>query len=178
MLTHGLYQPSGSTPVPHVRTTAHFHSRHALTLLILRSMSSTTQKQDQESVPPQTYDNLSALFVRRTAKKCSSYLIPHLKPNMHIIDIGCGPGSITLDLAQLVPNGHVPGIDIDTHALTQAKSLAEARGMHNVEFRQASLYELNGLPYGLNAPFQPNRRPYVQCTDSSKPTPALSQCAI
>ena len=39
----------------------------------------------------------------RTAANSAAYLLPSLKPHMHILDIGCGPGTITIDLATLVP---------------------------------------------------------------------------
>lgn len=42
----------------------------------------------------------------RTAANSAGYLIPHLRPEMTILDVGCGPGSITTDLALLVPQGH------------------------------------------------------------------------
>ena len=42
----------------------------------------------------------------------AAYLIPYLKPNMTIFDVGCGPGTITTDLAvNYVPDGHVTGLD-------------------------------------------------------------------
>jgi ubiquinone/menaquinone biosynthesis C-methylase UbiE len=54
-----------------------------------------------------------AEFMRRTAKDFATHLLPHIKPHYRILDIGCGPGSITLDLARLVPDGFVRGIDIN-----------------------------------------------------------------
>lgn len=41
----------------------------------------------------------------RTAANCTGYLLPSLRPHMRILDIGCGPGTITADLAKLVPQG-------------------------------------------------------------------------
>ncbi len=41
----------------------------------------------------------------RTAANCAGYLLPSLRPDMRILDIGCGPGTITADLAKLVPQG-------------------------------------------------------------------------
>ena len=41
----------------------------------------------------------------RTAANCAGYLLPSLRPHMRILDIGCGPGTITADLAKLVPQG-------------------------------------------------------------------------
>ena len=56
----------------------------------------------------------SAVFNRRTAQACAAHLLSHILPHYRILDLGCGPGSITVDLARLVPDGHIIGVDIDT----------------------------------------------------------------
>ncbi|KAI8626994.1 hypothetical protein F5Y19DRAFT_477886 [Xylariaceae sp. FL1651] len=40
--------------------------------------------------------------------------------NLHILDVGCGPGTITLDLAAYVPNGSVTGFDLSASAIDSA----------------------------------------------------------
>ena len=45
----------------------------------------------------------------RTAANSAAWFLPHLKPDMTILDIGCGPGTITADLASYVPNGRITG---------------------------------------------------------------------
>ena len=63
---------------------------------------------------PAPYNNLNeTLFNRRTAQACATHLLPHIKPEYRILDIGCGPGSITIGLAEAVPNGQVLGTDIN-----------------------------------------------------------------
>lgn len=49
---------------------------------------------------------------------------------MHILDVGCGPGTITADLAVLVPDGQVIGMDISPDVLQSAT----ARGLANCTF--------------------------------------------
>ena len=51
-----------------------------------------------------------AVFLRRTGQ-VASFLAPHLRAGMRLIDCGCGPGSITIDLARIVAPGGVVGID-------------------------------------------------------------------
>ncbi|CAI7675982.1 unnamed protein product [Penicillium pancosmium] len=80
----------------------------------------------------------------RTAKNSVSFLLPHLKPSMKILDIGCGPGSITVDLAEYVPQGHVTGLERAGTILTQARELASARGVTNIEFVEG---DGNGLKF-------------------------------
>src|SRR4029077_5283180 len=58
------------------------------------------------------------------------------------LDVGCGPGTITLGLAQLVAPGEVIGIDIQTSLIERAASLEKARGQTNLRFEHADLYAL------------------------------------
>jgi len=59
-----------------------------------------------------------------------------------LLDVGCGPGSITLDLAGLVAPGQVVGIDIQRAQIDQARALASARGVTTVRFEVEDIYEL------------------------------------
>jgi ubiquinone/menaquinone biosynthesis C-methylase UbiE len=78
----------------------------------------------------------------RTAQNSAAYLLPHLKPDMKILDIGCGPGNITCDLASLVPQGSVIGMDRVESVVTQAQSLAHERGVGNVSFAVGDVFKL------------------------------------
>lgn len=57
----------------------------------------------------------------RTAANSAAYLIGSLKPHMKVLDVGCGPGTITADLAALVPDGHVTGVDHAAGILDRAR---------------------------------------------------------
>ncbi len=61
----------------------------------------------------------------RTAESSAGYLLPHLRSGMDVLDIGCGPGTITIDLARLVFPGAVVGIDSSETAITAARRRAE-----------------------------------------------------
>jgi ubiquinone/menaquinone biosynthesis C-methylase UbiE len=63
---------------------------------------------------------------------------------MSVIDCGCGPGSITCDIAQAVAPGQVVGIDIAEVQVERARRLAARRGVPNVRFERGDIYE---LPY-------------------------------
>src|SRR5262249_58469905 len=47
----------------------------------------------------------------RTAENSAAYLLPELTPAMTILDVGCGPGTITAGPAERGPDGHVTPID-------------------------------------------------------------------
>lgn len=79
----------------------------------------------------------------RTAANSAAYLLDSLKPHMKILDIGCGPGTITADLAELVPDGHVTGVDHAPGILDQARATAADRGLRNVEFEVADVHALD-----------------------------------
>ncbi|QUH05439.1 methyltransferase domain-containing protein [Saccharopolyspora erythraea] len=78
----------------------------------------------------------------RTAENSAAYLIPHLRSGQDVLDVGCGPGTITVDLAGLVGPGTVLGVDNVDEPLRTARAEAEARGTANVAFRTADVYHL------------------------------------
>lgn len=79
----------------------------------------------------------------RTAANSAAYLVDSVKPHMRILDIGCGPGTITADLAALVPDGHVTGVDHAPGILDRARATAAERGLENVEFAVADVHALD-----------------------------------
>jgi ubiquinone/menaquinone biosynthesis C-methylase UbiE len=78
----------------------------------------------------------------RRAKDWVPFLLPHLQPGMSLLDCGCGIGTITLDLAELVAPGQVIGVDMDNAQLEIARASAQQRGLTNVTFEQGNVYEL------------------------------------
>ena len=63
-----------------------------------------------------------------------------VKPGMTCLDLGCGAGEVTLDLARLVgPGGRVVGMDIDDARLEMVREDAEANGLSNVELRVSDI---------------------------------------
>jgi SAM-dependent methyltransferase len=77
----------------------------------------------------------------RTAENSAAYLLPHLTPHALILDIGCGPGTITVDLADRVPRGHVTGVDAAPDIIEQASGLTRGRG--NLDFAVGNVYALD-----------------------------------
>lgn len=82
------------------------------------------------------------LVASRTATQWVGFFLPHLRPGMSVLDCGCGSGSITVDLAELVAPGAVVGVDIDGDQLAAARALAVRRGVTNVRFEVASIHAL------------------------------------
>ncbi|KFY71601.1 hypothetical protein V499_08190 [Pseudogymnoascus sp. VKM F-103] len=78
----------------------------------------------------------------RTVANSAAYLLPYLKPGMTILDVGCGPGSISIDIARLVPGSHVTGIDV-ADPLNEARDSAAAIGVTNVVFKVGDIHALD-----------------------------------
>lgn len=79
----------------------------------------------------------------RTVDNSAAYLAPHLRPGDRLLDVGCGPGTITVDLARRV--AHVVGVEPVEEPLAGARE--HAAGVGNVEFRIGDVYAL-GDPDG------------------------------
>ena len=77
----------------------------------------------------------------RNAANSAAYLLPSLRAGLDLLDVGCGPGTITVDLAALVAPGRVLGIDVTDAPLAEARGLAERTGA-SVVFEVGDVYAL------------------------------------
>ena len=79
---------------------------------------------------------------QRTADEAAAFLLPHLRPGMRLLDVGCGPGSITRGLAERLAPGQVVGLDLSKDALDGARRDAAKRGLTNLVYEEGSVYQL------------------------------------
>lgn len=79
----------------------------------------------------------------RTAVNSAGYLLDSLLPHMRILDVGCGPGTITADLATLVPDGFVTGLDFSSDVLDEARAMAAERNIKNISFDVGDILNLD-----------------------------------
>jgi ubiquinone/menaquinone biosynthesis C-methylase UbiE len=79
----------------------------------------------------------------RTAANSAAYLRPSLRAGLDLLDVGCGPGTITADLARLVEPGRTVAVDRASEVVAQARADTAARGIA-IEFAVADVY---ALPY-------------------------------
>jgi SAM-dependent methyltransferase len=96
----------------------------------------------------QPYEALNAsypgyLTIRRFADLAAS----SIRPADSVIDLGCGPGEITCELARRLPDSQFTGVDHSAEAVTRADRLAANLGLTNVRF------ELHDLEH-----YQPRQR--------------------
>jgi len=56
---------------------------------------------------------------------------------MAVLDCGCGEATITLGLAEAVPNGRVVGVDVEKDSFAAARCHASSTGRNNLAFTLA-----------------------------------------
>ena len=105
----------------------------------MKSDSRDTEQQEQYT---HGYGEASQVMSGRSASVQASFLLPHLKPCMKLLDCGCGPGTMTIGLAEVVAPGQVFGMDIDSGEIERAKVNGQRSGVANLDWRVASAYEI------------------------------------
>ncbi|WP_353116058.1 class I SAM-dependent methyltransferase [Microbacterium sp.] len=76
----------------------------------------------------------------RTIANSAAYLAEHLTPDARLLDVGAGPGTITVDFAGRV--AHVTATEIDEQALSLSRGLAAERGVRNIDFSVEDVHAL------------------------------------
>ncbi len=79
----------------------------------------------------------------RTAVNSAAYLLPQLTPGMTILDVGCGPGTITTDLARLVAPGRVTALEITEEALELSREESNTQSVHTIDFTVGDVQRLH-----------------------------------
>ncbi|MCT2589454.1 methyltransferase domain-containing protein [Streptomyces sp. N2-109] len=80
----------------------------------------------------------------RTAANSAAYLLPELRAGQAVLDVGCGPGTVTADLAAAVaPGGEVTGVDAAESILGPARAVAAERRLDNLRFTTADVHALD-----------------------------------
>ncbi|HMJ76466.1 MAG TPA: methyltransferase domain-containing protein [Iamia sp.] len=77
----------------------------------------------------------------RTVANSAPHLVPHLRPGLDLLDVGCGPGTITADLAARVAPGRVVGMDRSPDVI--AAAAASGFGSDGLTFVVGDVYALD-----------------------------------
>jgi ubiquinone/menaquinone biosynthesis C-methylase UbiE len=79
---------------------------------------------------------------KRTAEVSAAFFLPFLSSGMRLLDIGCGPGTITSGLANRVAPGKTIGIDPSQSVIDTARSLANSTTAGQLTFEVGDIYRL------------------------------------
>ena len=82
------------------------------------------------------------MLERRNATVCAAHLLPYLEPGMRLLDLGCGPGTISVGLAESVAPGALHGIDMEETQVEMANAAAKAGGHDNATFQTGDATDL------------------------------------
>jgi ubiquinone/menaquinone biosynthesis C-methylase UbiE len=97
---------------------------------------------------------LSQDYATRTVSRQGAFVLRYLRPGMNLLDVGCGPGTITLGLAQAVHPGQVIGVDTDAPHVEAASALAAEQGVTNLTFQKGDAMALQFEDSAFDAVFE------------------------
>lgn len=80
---------------------------------------------------------------RHTADTHAAHLLPYLTPGLRVLDLGCGPGTLSIGLAEAIAPGELYGVDMEPSQVDLATSIAEAGGHDNATFQVGDVTALS-----------------------------------
>ncbi|WGV19955.1 class I SAM-dependent methyltransferase [Pseudomonas putida] len=83
---------------------------------------------------------LSGTYLYHCAQMCAL-----IKPGDVVLDIGCGPASLLLQLARLNPRAEFIGADLSASMLEVGRASIDQQGIDNVELREEDMTRLAGI---------------------------------
>lgn len=86
--------------------------------------------------------NASDFMAKRSLASHGQFFAQYLRPGLSVLDCGCGPGSITLGIAEAVYPGNTVGIDLGESQIARAKAAISGTSQANVAFQVAACYSL------------------------------------
>src|SRR5260370_14804924 len=90
------------------------------------------QKQRNDVYSQRSNPAFEAVLEARTATRDAAFFLPVLRPGMRVMDVGCGPGTITVGRAEVVAPRRVDGFYLQPALVKPAPAIAFHRKAHNV----------------------------------------------
>ena len=116
-------------------------------------MSGSTSATPDETYQHGHHASVVSNHAKRTAEDCAGFFLPVLKPGMRLLDVGCGPGSITVGLARRVAPAETIGIDMSESVIETARSLADGKAAQKITFEVGNIYRPRFAPQSFDAIF-------------------------
>jgi ubiquinone/menaquinone biosynthesis C-methylase UbiE len=111
-----------------------------------------------------------ASHAKRSAEVEAAFFLPHLRPGLRLLDIGCGPGSITVGLAKRIAPAPAIGVDPSADVIDMARALLGERLVSNLSFQTGNIYEPRFEEASFDAIFAHQVLQHLR-----EPVPALEQ---
>jgi len=92
-------------------------------------------------------------FLRRTLENDVPGLMAYLEPGARVLDVGCGSGNITLDVAARVAPGRAVGVDVMEERIANGERLAAELGIENASFEVSDGHVLRFADDGFDVVF-------------------------
>ena len=109
-------------------------------------------------------------YSERTADSELGWLKTYLEPGLDVLDVGCGPGTVTMDVARLVAPGQVIGIDVAEASVAEATERAREANIDNVRYEVGDALELRFPDRSFDLAYSANVLPFLE-----DPVRALSE---
>ena len=84
--------------------------------------------------------SFESLMETRSAREYADFVLPSIRPGDRVLDVGCGPGSISVGMAAVAAS--VTGVDLDHAEFAGAREFAKREQIENVTFVEGSIYGL------------------------------------
>jgi SAM-dependent methyltransferase len=97
------------------------------------------------------HNNAIVDFQRKRGDGSAAFLLPFLHEAMDVLDVGCGPGTITSALAKTAKSA--VGLDISAKAITAARAMASGARLTNISFVGGTMTALPFDDFGFDAVF-------------------------
>lgn len=95
-----------------------------------------------ETYTPGHTKNATDFMGKRTIESHGQFFLPYLSEGIDILDLGCGPGTISIGLGKAVGSGRVVGIDFGESQIEKARQNANEAELSSLEFHVGSCYQL------------------------------------
>ena len=95
----------------------------------------TLTRADRAYIPREALGIMTA----RTLANSHPCLLAMLRPGLDLLDVGCGPGTLTIEMARRALPGRVVGLDVNPEMLAAAREAEPAGGLPNLRFLEGDI---------------------------------------